>query len=80
MMGVRKCLRGDDDSLKKYGRFTQKAIRTAKVVRASKGDLRALECLRATYDIDMALLYSILRLPTLFYHWLIVTFNTAQDL
>ena len=68
---------GDGDGLNKYGKFIQQVKRMAAVVRELQ---RAFQCLRAASDIEMALFYSILTLPTLFSYKVIVSFDTELDL
>ena len=68
---------GDGDGLKKYGKFIQQVKRMAAVVRELQ---RAFQCLRAASDIEMALFYSVLPIPTLFCDKVIVSFKNERDL
>ena len=72
-------LRGDNDGdgLKKYGKLIQKEKRVAAVVRELQ---RAYQCHRAASDIEMALFYSVLPIPTLFCDKVIVSFKNKLDL
>jgi len=65
------------DGLKKYGRFIQMVNRMTAAVRELQ---RASECLRAASDIEIALFYSVLALPTLFCNKVIVFVNAEQEL
>ena len=68
---------GDGDGLKKYGKFIQQVKRMAAVVRELQ---RAFQCLREASDIEMALFYSVLPIPTLFGDKVIVSFTNKLDL
>ncbi len=68
---------GDGDGLKKYGKYIQQVKRMAAVVRELQ---RAFQYLRAASDIEMALFYSVLPIPTLFGDKVIVSFTNKLDL
>ena len=69
---VHGVLRGDGD-----GKFIQQVKRMAAVVRELQ---RAFQYLRAASDIEMALFYSVLPIPTLFCDKVIVSFKNKLDL